>query len=160
MENLPPPKFVPPKNYPPPKIFWFKWFVQILLFGKSWCFLSDLNSKIFTPGVKFFEFDNKYIIRCLLLKYRLIFLLVFLYLTRLKARQILSRLVKNISLYFKRRHLIIYNYFQAQNSFPKEWYGVSKANFLFYFIADAIVFAKVLVFFSPFSGTDKVLWLA
>ena len=38
-----------------------------------------LNSKIFTPGVKFFEFDNKYIIRCLLLKYRLIFLLVFLY---------------------------------------------------------------------------------
>ena len=25
-----------------------------------------------------------------------------------KARQILSRLVKNISLYFKRRHLIIY----------------------------------------------------
>ena len=66
--------------------------------------------KIFTPEVKFFEFDNKYIIRCLLLKYRLIFLLVFLYLTLLKARQILSRLVKNISLYFKRRHLIIYNY--------------------------------------------------
>ena len=27
----------------------------------------------FYPRVKFFEFDNKYIIRCLLLKYRLIF---------------------------------------------------------------------------------------
>ena len=105
----------PQKKYPPPKIFWFKWFVQILLFGKSLIFLSDLNSKIFTPGVKFFEFDNKYIIRCLLLKYRLIFLLVFLYLTRLKARQILSRLVKNISLYFKRRHLIIYNYYVETN---------------------------------------------
>ena len=65
---------------------------------------------MFTPGVKFFEFDNKYVIRCLLMKYWLIFLLVFLYLTRLKARQILSRLVKNISLYFKRRHLIIYKY--------------------------------------------------
>ena len=38
----------------------------------------------------------------------MIFLLVFLYLTRLKARQILLKLVKNISLYFKRRHLIIY----------------------------------------------------
>ena len=48
----------------------------------------------FYPRGKIFEFDNKYIIRCLLLKYRLIFLLVFLYLTRLKARQILSRLVK------------------------------------------------------------------
>ena len=45
------------------------------------------------------------------------FLLVFLYLTRLKARQILSRLVKNISLYFKRRHLIIYNYLQRIFSF-------------------------------------------
>ena len=30
---------------------------------------------------------------------------------RLKARQLLSRLVKNIRLYFKRRHLIIYKYF-------------------------------------------------
>ena len=49
------------------------------------------------------------------MKYRLIFLLVFLYLTRLKARQILSRLVKNISLYFKRRHLIIYKYFQEES---------------------------------------------
>ena len=28
---------------------------------------------MFTPEVKFFEFDNKYIIRYLLLKYRLIF---------------------------------------------------------------------------------------
>ena len=37
-----------------------------------------------------------YTIRCLLLKYQLVFLLVFLCLTRLKARQILSRLV-NIS---------------------------------------------------------------
>ena len=54
-----------------------------------------------TPGVKVFEFDNKYIIRCLLLKYWLIFLLVFLYLTHLEARQILSRLVKNISLTVK-----------------------------------------------------------
>ena len=62
----------------------------------------------FYPRVNFFEFDNKYIIRCFLLKYRLIFLLVFLYLTHLKARQILSRPVKNISLYFKRRHLIIH----------------------------------------------------
>ena len=44
------------------------------------------------------------------MKYWLIFLLVFLYLTRLKARQILSRRLKNISLYFKRRHLIIYKY--------------------------------------------------
>ena len=34
------------------------------------------------------------LIRCLLLKHWLIFLLVFLYLTRLKARQILSRLLK------------------------------------------------------------------
>ena len=109
--NIPPPRICTPKNYPPPNMFWFEWFVQILLFGKSWCLLFDLNFKICTPGVKFFEFDNKYIIRCLLLKYRLIFLLVFLYLTRLKAHQILSRLVKNISLYFKRRHLIIYNYF-------------------------------------------------
>ena len=49
------------------------------------------------------------------MKYWLIFLLVFLYLTRLKARQILSRIIKNISLYFKRRHLIIYNYFSCQN---------------------------------------------
>ena len=48
----------------------------------------------FYPRGKFLEFDNKYIIRCLLLKYRLIFLLVFLNLTRLEARQILSRLVK------------------------------------------------------------------
>ena len=67
----------------------------------------------FYPRGKIFEFDNKYIIRCLLLKYWLIFLLVFLYLTRLKARQILSRLVKNISLYFKRRHLIIYKKFSG-----------------------------------------------
>ena len=74
--------------------------------------MSPVRSELqnFYPRSKIFEFDNKYIIRCLLLKYRLIFLLVFLYLTRLKARQILSRLVKNISLYFKRRHLIIYNY--------------------------------------------------
>ena len=43
---------------------------------------------------KIFKFDNKYIIRCLLLKYRLLFLLLFMYLTRLKARQILSRLIK------------------------------------------------------------------
>ena len=49
-------------------------------------------------------------IRCLLLKYRLIFLLVFLYLMSLKPRQTLSRLVKNISLYFIRKHLMIYNY--------------------------------------------------
>ena len=109
--------FVGGKFYPPPQIRtplqkYFDssdsckfYFLENLDF-----FLSDLNSKIFTPGVKFFEFDNKYIIRCLLLKYRLIFLLVFLYFTRLKARQILSRLVKNISLYFKRRHLIIYKY--------------------------------------------------
>ena len=34
------------------------------------------------------EFDNKYTIRFLLFKYRLIFLLVFLYLIHLKARQI------------------------------------------------------------------------
>ena len=113
---LSPPNLYPQKNYTPPKMFWFEWFVLILLFAKSWCLLLDLNSKIFTPGVKFFEFDNKYIIRCLLLKYWLIFLLVFLYLTRLKARQILSRLVKNISLYFKRRHLIIYKYFQNKDS--------------------------------------------
>ena len=107
MEN-----FTPQKNYPPSKNILIQVIRANFTFGKILIFLSDLNSKIFTPGVKFFEFDNKYIIRCLLLKYRLIFLLVFLYLTRLKARQILSRLVKNISLYFKRRHLIIYNYCQ------------------------------------------------
>ena len=82
------------------------YFLQILM--------SPVRFKLqnFYPRGKIFEFDNKYIIRCLLLKYWLIFLLVFLYLTRLKACQILSRLVKNISLYFKRRHLIIYNYFR------------------------------------------------
>ena len=37
--------------------------------------------------------------------------------TRLKARQILSRLVKNISLYFKRRHLIIYKANQDLDDF-------------------------------------------
>ena len=37
---------------------------------------------------------TKCFIRCLLLKYRLMFSLVFLYLIHLKARQILSRLVK------------------------------------------------------------------
>ena len=110
MENFtPPPNLYPPKITPSKNIL-----IQVIranfTFWKILIFLSDLNSKIFTPGVKFFEFDNKYIIRCLLLKYRLIFLLVFLYLTRLKVRQILSRLVKNISLYFKRRHLIIYKY--------------------------------------------------
>ena len=40
------------------------------------------------------ELKNDNSLRCLLLKHRLIFLLVFLYLTRLKAHQILSRLVK------------------------------------------------------------------
>ena len=69
----------------------------------------------FYPRGKIFKFDNKYIIRCLLLKYRLIFLLVFLYLTSLKARQILSRLVKSISLYFKRRHLITSNYYHLSS---------------------------------------------
>ena len=34
------------------------------------------------------KFDNKYIIRFLLFKYRLIFLLVFLYLIHLRGRQI------------------------------------------------------------------------
>ena len=106
----PPPNLYPPKNYPPAKYFDSSDSCKFYFLENLDFFLSDLNSKIFTPGVKFFEFDNKYIIRCLLLKYRLIFLLVFLYLTRLKARQILSRLIKNISLYFKRRHLIIYNY--------------------------------------------------
>ena len=105
---LPPSEFVPPKNCPLQKCF----------DSSNSCkfhFLENLDVSVrfglqnFTPGVKFFEFDNKYIIRCLLLKYWLIFLLVFLYLTRLKARQIHSRLVKNISLYFKRRHPIIYN---------------------------------------------------
>ena len=105
---LPPPEFVPPKKLPPSKNVLIRVIRVNFTFWKSWCLLLDLKSKIFTPGVKFFEFDNKYIIRCLLLKYRLIFLLVFLYLTRLKAHQILSRLVKSISLYFKRRHLITY----------------------------------------------------
>ena len=53
------------------------------------------------------------------MKYWLIFLLVFLHLTRLKARQILSRLIKNISLYFKRRHLIIYKYYEYKISSKK-----------------------------------------
>ena len=53
-------------------------------------------------------------------------LLVFLYLTRLKARQILSRLVKHISLYFKRRHLIIYKYpknlcYTSNNCYVLKW---------------------------------------
>ena len=41
---------------------------------------------IFTSVVKIFEFHNKYIVRCLLLKYQLTFLLVLLYLTRLKVK--------------------------------------------------------------------------
>ena len=112
MENFtPPPQICTPQKITPLQNILIQVIRANFTFWKILIFLSDLNSKIFTPGVKFFEFDNKYIIRCLLLKYRLIFLLVFLYLTRLKARQILSRLVKNISLYFKRRHLIIYKYF-------------------------------------------------
>ena len=43
------------------------------------------------------------------MEYRLIFLLIFLYLIRLKAH-------KDISLYFKRGHLII-NYFHGNRSF-------------------------------------------
>ena len=104
---LPPPNLYPQKITPFQKCFDSSDSCKFY-FLENLDLLLDMNSKIFTPRVKFFEFDNKYIIRCLLLKYRLIFLLVFLYLTRLKARQILSRLVKNISLYFKRRHLIIY----------------------------------------------------
>ena len=110
MENFTPPQICTPQKITPLQKYFDSSDSCKFYFLEDLDFLSDLNSKIFTPGVKFFEFDNKYIIRCLLLKYRLIFLLVFLYLTRLKARQILSRLVKNISLYFKRRHLIIYNY--------------------------------------------------
>ena len=60
------------------------------------------------------EFDNKYIIRFLLFKYRLIFLLVFLYLIHLKARQIQED-SKNISQYFKGRNLIMYNYCQIMS---------------------------------------------
>ena len=46
------------------------------------------------PRGEIFECDNKYIIKCLPLKYRLIFLLIFLYSTCPKAHTILSRLVK------------------------------------------------------------------
>ena len=70
---------LPPNLYPPPKkiIPFENVLIRVIrvnfTFWKTGCLLLDLNSKIFTPGVKFLEFDNKYIIRCLLLKYRLIF---------------------------------------------------------------------------------------
>ena len=73
----------------------------------------------FYPMGEIFALD-KYIIRCLLLKYWLTFFFIFLYLARLKAHQILSRLVK-ICLYFKWRHLIIYNYYQIPTWTLKLW---------------------------------------
>ena len=79
---------------------------------------------MFTPGVKFFEFDNKYIIRCLLLKYRLIFFTCLSVFDSPKGSSNTFKTRKNISLYFKRRHLIIYKYFSNSrlkflNSFLK-----------------------------------------
>ena len=98
-----------PQKLPPPNVL-----IRAIRVNFTFCkiLMSPVRFELqnFYPRSKIFELDNKYIIKCLLLKYWLIFLLVFLYLTRLKARQILSRLVKNISLYFKRRRLIIYKY--------------------------------------------------
>ena len=68
---------------------------------------SSLSKSCTTAEIPQRTSKNKCIIRCLLFKYRLIFSLVFLYLIHLKTRQIRSRL----SLYFKIKHLIIYNYF-------------------------------------------------
>ena len=102
------PKFLPPKFLHPPSPLWkcsrLDDSCKILLLDKFW-FISLISTPFLPPYLQILWFDDKYIIRCLLLKHRLIFLLVFLYLTRIKARQILSRL-KNISLYFKGRYLI------------------------------------------------------
>ena len=62
-------------------------------FGRS-CEESSCSTVFVTTVKQLKETENVYIIRCLLLKHRLTFLLVFLYLTRLKARQTLSRLTK------------------------------------------------------------------
>ena len=89
----------PSNLYPPKKLLPSK-NVLIRVIRVNFTFWKILMSPVrfelqnFYPRVNFFEFDNKYIIRCFLLKYRMIFLLVFLYLTHLKARQILSRLVE------------------------------------------------------------------
>ena len=60
---------------------------NFLPFERYQCFPVRFEPLNFYPRVKFFQFDKKYIIRCLLMKYRLIFLM-----TRLKFCQILSRL--------------------------------------------------------------------
>ena len=84
---LPSPKFVPLRKINPLQN------VLIFTFGKL---------QNFYPRDEIFEFDNNSVIRCLLLKYRPIFLL---------AKYIRTR--KNISLYFKRRHSKIYKYYQV-----------------------------------------------
>ena len=83
-----PPKLIPyPHPLPSKKVFIRLIYVNFYFLGNLNFFLLDLNSKIF-------EFDNKYVIRCLLSKYWPTFLLIFLFWTCLKACQILSRLVK------------------------------------------------------------------
>ena len=105
------PEFVPPKkNYPLLKFLNSCNSCEFSLFGKPSFLLLDLNSKIFTPGVKFLNLTIN-IIRCLLLKYWLIFLLYLFISDSPKGSSNTSKTRKNISLYFKKRHLIIYKYF-------------------------------------------------
>ena len=80
---LPPSEFVPPKNYPLQKCFDSSGSCKFYFLENL-----DVSCQIWTP--KFLPQGS-----------------------RLKARQILSRLVKNISLYFKRRHLIICKYWSC-----------------------------------------------
>ena len=94
-KNLPtlictlPPLSPKKRSHPPPTIFTV-W--EIFLF------LIRFELQNFYPRGKIFEFDNKYIVRCLLLEYLLIILLVFLYTFKTH---------KSTSLFFKGRHLIL-----------------------------------------------------
>ena len=88
------PSICTPKKvaFPSPEISLFQWFVWIFTFSEILIFSIRFELQYFYPRGEIFEFDNKYIIRCLLSKYQLIFLLVFLYLTRKNIMLLLTEL--------------------------------------------------------------------
>ena len=53
-------------------------------------------------------FKNKYVVRCFVLKYGLLFVLAFLYFTDLRLAN--TENTQSVSLYFKEKHLIICNH--------------------------------------------------
>ena len=97
----PPPK---KRNYPSSKNVLTQMIcVNVYVLANLNLFLLDLNFKIFIPRMTFFKVDDRYIVKCFLLKYRLILLLVFPYLSRLNAHQIFRSLVK-ISTYISKEN--------------------------------------------------------